>query len=212
MLTAIALGVASTSFAAESGSWLVRARGLVVDPSPSSTTLIEVTNGVSANEPGTVKSMSTAVMPELEAVYFFMPKVAVAVNLTTTRHHLMFKETDLGDFDMGKVSMLPPSLTLQYHFAPSSKISPYVGAGINYTAFYDVENGSLGMPITYKDSWGTVLQAGVDYKLTSHWSLNMDVKKVFVNSDVTTQFPTSTLHTTMTFNPWLVGVGLGYRA
>ena len=32
--------------------------------------------------------------------------------------------------------VLPPTVTLQYHFTPEQKFSPYVGAGLNYSFFY----------------------------------------------------------------------------
>ncbi len=38
---------------------------------------------------------------------------------------------------------LPPTLTAQYHFdLANKKVHPFVGAGINYTHFFDEDIGS----------------------------------------------------------------------
>ncbi|MFP3480474.1 OmpW family outer membrane protein, partial [Burkholderia sp. SIMBA_057] len=88
--------------------------------------------------------------------------------------------------------LLPPTLTAQYHFFPKERVSPYVGAGINYTLFYreDAANkaNGIGLRITdtdYENRFGWALQAGVDVALTGNWSLNLDVKKIFLKTDVT---------------------------
>jgi outer membrane protein len=36
---------------------------------------------------------------------------------------------------LGSVDLLPPTLTLQWHFMPDQSFDPYVGAGVNYTYF-----------------------------------------------------------------------------
>jgi len=33
--------------------------------------------------------------------------------------------------------VLPPTVTLQYHFMPQSRFSPYVGVGMTVAFFYD---------------------------------------------------------------------------
>ena len=37
----------------------------------------------------------------------------------------------------GETKHLPPTLSLQYYFTNKSRITPFVGAGINYTYFFD---------------------------------------------------------------------------
>lgn len=37
---------------------------------------------------------------------------------------------------VGKVWLLPPTLTFQYHFTDFGAFKPYVGAGVNYTILY----------------------------------------------------------------------------
>jgi outer membrane protein len=56
---------------------------------------------------------------------------------------------------------------------------------------------------------GYALQTGFDYKIRDHWYANMDVKWMALGTDVYLpgQVRISTLH----INPWLFGVGIGYR-
>jgi outer membrane protein len=105
---------------------------------------------------------------------------------------------------------LPPTLTAQYHFMPKSAFSPYIGAGVNYTWFYDAKApGSTVKNISYKDNFGTVLQAGFDYNIEGRWYLNVDVKQIFLNTDATING--GAIKADVDLDPLLIGVGLGYR-
>jgi outer membrane protein len=57
-------------------------------------------------------------------------------------------------------------------------------------------------------SWGGALQVGMDIPLDKNWSLNFDIKKVYIRSDV---FLGTANQGTLKLDPVLVGVGLGYR-
>jgi outer membrane protein len=87
-----------------------------------------------------------------------------------------------------------------------------VGAGINYTRFSSVNfnpavQAALN-PSIKKNSFGGALQIGFDYALDKNWSVNFDVKKVFIETDVSAA---GTKVGTFKVNPVLVGVGLGSR-
>jgi outer membrane protein len=58
-------------------------------------------------------------------------------------------------------------------------------------------------------SFGAAFQVGVDVPLTKQVSLNFDVKKVYIRSDVYTAAGASL--GTLKLDPVLVGVGVGYR-
>ena len=112
---------------------------------------------------------------------------------------------------MGSVWLLPPTLTLQYHFAPTSRFSPYVGAGLNYTIFYNEKKGALNS-ISYDDNIGYALQAGIDYAIAGAWSFNVDIKKLWLSTDVKANLTgVGPLKADVDINPWIFGVGLGYR-
>jgi outer membrane protein len=129
------------------------------------------------------------------------------------RHDVIAKGTALGDVNLGKISHFPPTLTLKYHFNTEQKLQPYIGAGINYTLFFDdkVPAGGAVTSIDYDPSFGGALQAGVDYKLDDHWSLNADVRKVWINSDVTIMAGATRIDADVDVNPMIVTLGAGYR-
>lgn len=66
----------------------------------------------------------------------------------------------------------------------------------------------------YDNSIGFALQLGVDYNLDDNWFLNLDIKKLFLSTDVTVDAATAlgaTVVADVTIDPWLIGFGVGYR-
>ncbi len=209
-VSVLALGVAltaSSAYAADSGfrtkqagDWLVRGRVASVIPSDGGDILTRAGNTDTGLD---VTDVTTSVIPELDVSYFFTKNIAAEMIFGTTPH----KVKATGGIDVGETWVLPPVLTLQYHFMPDNRISPYVGAGVNYTMFFGEKDKDLSGFKIHGD-WGWALQAGVDYALSGAWSLNLDVKKVFVEPEART----STLKVDdVNLNPWIVGVGVGYR-
>lgn len=180
------------------GSWQIRLRGIDVVPSEDA----------NVNPIGGNIAIDDAIVPELDITYFFTDHVAVELILATTKHDVMVVDTALGDVDLGSVRLLPPTLTLQYHFEPVNRIKPYLGAGVNYTLFYDEEDGAVPN-IDYDPSFGIVLQAGIDIDVGEGWLINLDVKKVLMDTDVT--LAGGAITADVDIDPWIFGVGFGYR-
>lgn len=204
---ALLCSVATPALAEKSaGDLLVRGRVIFVEPDESS----DLSLG-GAGIPGRA-SLDMSVVPELDFSYFFTDNIAAELILGTTHHHPKAKDTPLGaSVDLGDVWLLPPTVTLQYHFNPKGTISPYVGAGVNYTIFYGEDPGAA-LDTSYDNSFGYALQAGVDFELTKKWSMNLDVKKLWLNTDVTVNagLP-SLIKADVDIDPWIIGVGFGYR-
>ena len=130
--------------------WLIRVRAIYVAPDESATL-----TGLS----GTV-SADNALVPELDITYFFTDNIAAELILATSKHDM----SATAGVDLGDVWVLPPTVTLQYHFAPKAQYRPYIGAGVNYTVFYGGSNSAVAN-IEYEDGFGDALQAGMDYDL-----------------------------------------------
>jgi len=187
--------------------WQVRVRGIVVTPDESAT--IEAIGGSVA--------ISTAVVPELDFTYFFTENWAAELILATTKHDVNTVSSSIGegvaDIDLGDVWLLPPTLTVQYHFTGGA-LKPYLGTGINYTIFYGEDEGPIADAVDYENSVGFALQGGLDYDLSDKWFLNVDVKKIFLQTDVTvnaTNALGATVGADVDINPLIVGFGFGYR-
>lgn len=193
-LLAVAVLCALTSgaaFAQQTESpWLVRVRAVHLDSANKDST-------------GLGLSVNNKTIPEVDITYFFNKNVAAELILTVPQKHDLSSSVLGGR--IGSLKHLPPSLLLQYHFdAPGFK--PYVGAGVNYTRFSNV-NLPAGVDID-RNSWGGALQVGVDVPLSKNLYLNFDVKKVYIKTDV---FAGGAKQGTFKVDPVLVGVGLGWR-
>lgn len=193
--TILAAAMAAAPANAKEGDWLLRARAIYFSPDESAT-VTTLGGGVDATD---------TIVPELDISYFLTDSVALELIAATTNHDVM---ATAGGQDLGDVWVLPPTLTLQYHFVNESAFKPYVGAGVNYTIFYGAESGRSITSIDYGNSFGPALQAGIDYKINDTYSLNFDVKKVWVNSDV--KINGGNIRADVDLDPWVVGVGVGY--
>lgn len=181
---------------AQESPWQVRARAVYLDPADKSAPVA----GVGASDRITV---SDKTIPEVDISYFFTPNWAAELVLTYPQKHDVY----LDGGKIGTFKHLPPSLLLQYHFTNSTPLKPYLGAGINYTRISSVNLLGGGAHLE-NDSFGLAVQAGVDYQLDKNWSLNFDVKKVQIRSDV---FIGGAKASRVKVDPVLVGVGVGYR-
>lgn len=191
------------------GDFLVRLRGISIMPNE------ELRTGAI---PGADASISNEIVPELDLTYFFTPNVAAELILATAEHSVSGRGA-LAGADIGSVWLLPPTLTLQYHVTGlgdltgvegADAIKPYVGAGVNYTMFYNEDAGDF-QSIKYDDAFGFALQAGVDVEVAEGIYLNADVKYIFLETDWTLDTGAGRIGGTVDINPLIVGVGVGYR-
>ena len=185
---AVAPAFAQSNAAAE-GPWMVRARAVHLD---------------SANKDGT--GLGLAVnnkwLPEVDVSYFFTPNIAAELILTVPQKHTL----SAGGTAIGTLKHLPPTLTVQYHFTNLKGMKPYVGAGVNYTRFSSV-NLPAGVDID-RNSFGGALQAGVDIPVGNGLYVNLDVKKVWIGTDVSAG---GVGIGSFKVNPVLFGIGIGKR-
>lgn len=150
------------------------------------------------------------VTPQLDVTYFFTPHLSVNLIAATTRHDLDVHGSALGNVNLGRVWLLPPTLTFQVHPLPQSRFSPYFGAGVNYTMAYGEGGGrTAGIDsVKVDNAWGVALNAGVDYEVTPNWLVNFDVKKLFLRPDVTVN---GSIGAKADLDPWIVGASVRYR-
>ena len=191
LLAIAAFGALATPLAAsaQQGPWLVRARAVNLDSANKDSTGLDL-------------SINDKVIPEIDVTYFFTPNISAELVLTYPQKH----DLSAGGTEIGSLKHLPPTLTAQYRFTGLGAFTPYVGAGVNYTRFSSI-NLPAGVGID-KSSVGAAVQVGVDIPLTPQLSLNVDVKKVQIRTDVNAG---GTELGEFRVDPLLVGVGLGWR-
>jgi outer membrane protein len=199
LLAAFALSAGPAPAAAEH-PYLIRVRGLVV--APDSSARISTIGGTA--------DITTSLVPELDLSYFMTENWALELVLGVTPHKATAVHTAVGNVVIGKTVLLPPTLTLQYHFMPHEKVRPYVGAGLNYTFFFSTQDGGVS-DLHFKNNLGYALQAGVDYALTDNWMLNIDVKKLFLSTKASMYAGPARITANVDIDPWIVGFGVGYR-
>ena len=186
-LLALAL-IAALPASALADNWMMRVRAIDIAPDVKSSSL-----------PGV--DVSDEWVPEVDFTYFLTPNLGVELILATARH-----EVTLNGVSLGKLNHLPPTLLLQYHFNPTSRIKPYVGAGLNYTRFYNVDLPGFDVD---SNSVGGALQAGVDIAVTKNGYINLDVKKIWIDTTVKTAAGATV--TDLDIDPVVWGIGYGFR-
>lgn len=187
---------------AEEGRLMMRVRAVHISPADKSEAIPAL--GV----PADAIDVSTKTIPEVDFTYLLGRNLAAELILTYPQKH----DVELSGTPLGSFKHLPPTLTLQYHFAPEGVFRPYLGAGVNLTLISDVNLAVPGVgELDLEDSsFGMAGQAGCDVKLGQKLFLNADVKYVAIRSDVTLAASGQKV-TAVKVDPWLIGFGLGYR-
>lgn len=208
--------LASWPVAAAQGDFLVRLRAINVDPSSSSGEVF--TNGSAIAGSGV--TVDDDFQPELDLSYMVTDHWGLELILASSQHDVLGEGTLAG---LGKIldaRTLPPSLLLQYHFAPDARVRPYVGAGINYTLFFSedatasFEQAAGGSSdVSLDSSFGFAAQVGLDIAINDDWFLNFDVKYVDMSTDaeIVTPGALGTLRVAVDIDPTIWGIGIGRR-
>ena len=215
LMTALA-GLAGLTAAqpaqAEAGDVLVRLRGILVSPT-------EESSGIEPAFPNERVSVSDSFMPEVDVTWMATDHIGFELIASTTKHRVSGTSGTTGS--IGRLASswaLPPTLTAQYHPIAQGPVRPYVGAGLNYTIFWN-EEASDGLEaavgrtrVRMSDSFGWAAQAGVDIDLSDRVFLNLDVK--YIDMDTTARLHTAaagTQRVRVSIDPIVFGAGLGMR-
>ncbi|NMF99354.1 outer membrane beta-barrel protein [Aromatoleum toluolicum] len=214
----LALGTASPfAHAYKAGDFVVRAGAARVAPEMGGSDVSSSATGKIAGSNATVSDDT-----QLGLTFGYMLTDHVGVELlaaTPFKHSVSVKGLPAGlNGRLATIEQLPPTVTLQYFpMDSSSKWQPYVGAGINYTTFFneDLTDGRKAQGFSHldrEDSWGLALQAGIDYMLTDRIVLNAAVWRIGIDSHATARHPVlGKVKVSVEIDPWVYMVGVGYK-
>lgn len=187
--------------------WMLRLRALGV---------VTRNSGSVDTVAGSGLTTTDTVVPELDITYFFTRNIAAELILGTTPHKISGTGSISG-LPVGKAWLLPPTLTLQYHFTDFGAFKPYVGAGVNYTVFYNQSAGNTtvgGLTVTNShvhNAFGAAAQIGFDYMIDKHWGFNVDVKKLYLRPSWDGTINGGAFTGKVNLDPWLIGAGVTYK-
>jgi len=195
----------------EAGELFWRVRGIYISPNEKGDTILG-----SGSEVG----IDSAFGLEIDFTWKMTPHWGLELIVGGAEHEFKAVGGSLDGTDLGRAWVIPPTLTLQYHFAPNKKARPYVGFGFNATTFqkyrYPQDLKDLGIDeLVFKDSVGYAAQLGIDIDLSENWFLNFDAKYIRMSTEVKIReaaVPGDVLQIlSLDINPFVAGIGIGSR-
>jgi outer membrane protein len=191
-LSTALIALAGPALAQSQGDWTVGFGVGYLDPKSDNGTLA-----------GFDAEVDDDTRPIFTVEYFIRDNLGIELLASTPFEHDI---TLGGSTDAGSTKHLPPTLSLNYHFPTDSAWKPYVGAGLNYTIFFE-ESSPLG-DLELDNSFGLSLQAGLDYQITEQGAVRLNVRWFDIDSDVKLNGADIG---TAEIDPWLVGVSYVHR-
>jgi len=145
---------------------------------------------------------------------FFGDHVSTAFDVVQVRPEATLRPRPSGGgaFTNG-FRMTPLTAVLQWHFAPSGFVDPYIGAGAAYVLF---ERANVfGTPnlnrIDFKDDVGLAVNGGLGFRLSRMFGITVDGKYVPLKSSAKAVFTNGTATTKVKINPVIFSGGLTLR-
>lgn len=235
--TAMLLSIAaiSSAHAQSAGQWVVNTGWLRMAPQDSSEPMTVNALGRSSTIPGSGATLPDANTVALTARYFVTDHVAVETVLgVPPKLHLDGTGTLASVGELGTARAYSPAIQAQYHFGePTARLRPYIGAGIAYVWYRDVElsrpvamgqilhSPTLGNLLegqtsaSLSSSFAPLVNAGLTYNIDSHWSIGASIAYTWLSTKatLTTQAPVGIVTTTakVKINPIITFLSVGYR-
>jgi len=193
----------------EPGKWLFRVGLSQINPDKENLAFGEDTWVV----------VDSDVSPTATVEYMITKNIGTELLVAWPFTHGIDLKTPGGDSRIGNVDVMPPTLSVNWHFNPNGMWRPYVGAGINYTLFSGEETRGpiAGTSLSLDDSIGAAGQVGIDIG-EREWFLNLNVRYIDMGADAELRGvddgeggTTSLDLGTVDINPMIYGVHVGYR-
>ncbi len=225
LLAAAALAV--PAMAHEGGTWIVRGGAGMVSPKSGNLAFPDVDLGDGDTVTNASIEVDDGTSLVLSATYMINDNWAVDIlGAWPFEHDIDLTGTVNGTAvtaPIGSTKHLPPTVSLQYHFAPESAFQPFVGLGVNYTMFMsesvtsDAQDIGL-VDIELEDSTGIAAQVGADWVFNDNWLVNFDVRWIQIRSNLLLTIDDGTTVTSgidvpgnVEIDPWVFAINVGYK-
>ncbi|WP_045371056.1 outer membrane protein OmpW [Vibrio campbellii] len=205
-LAVVAALVSPSVFAHSEGDFILRVGAASVVPNDSSDKILDSQYELEVNSDTQLG---------LTFGYMFTDNISLEVLAATPFSHDI--STDLVGKDIGSTKHLPPTVMVQYYFGDAqSKFRPYVGAGLNYTIFFDEGFNGTGKgaglsDLKLDDSFGLAANVGVDYMINDKWFLNASAWYANIETEATYKAGGVKQKTDVEINPWVFMISGGYK-
>ncbi|EHR7163840.1 TPA: outer membrane protein OmpW [Vibrio parahaemolyticus] len=206
-LAVVAALVSPSVFAHKQGDFVLRVGAASVVPNDSSDKIL-----------GSQEELKVDSNTQLGLTFGYMFTDNISLELLAATPFSHDISTDLlGLGDIADTKHLPPTLMVQYYFGePQSKFRPYIGAGLNYTIFFDegFNNKAKNVGLTdlkLDDSFGLAANVGVDYMINDQWFLNASAWYANIETEATYKFGGAKQKTDVKINPWVFMISGGYK-
>lgn len=191
-LVFLSFATSSTAMAVEKGDWILRVGGTQVSPKSDNSEIVSVDSASSLG---------------INISYMLTNNISLEVlGAYPFEHDIRLK----GGGKVASTEHLPPTVSVQWHFMPTNAFKPYVGVGVNYTAFFSTKTyGALeGADLSLGDSWGLAGEIGADVMLGESWLLNLSAR--FIDIDTKARLNGDSLGT-VEIDPFVYTLAVGYK-
>lgn len=202
LLSALAL-TATSANAIQEGDWILRFGLSNVSPNDSS--------GDFSGSAGSGASVNSNTQPSINLTYMIQNNIGIEVlGALPFKHDISATGALASAGKVATTKQLPPTVSVQYHFAPTSNARPYAGLGLNYTTFFSTDTtGALaGTDLKLDDSVGLAAQVGLDYDLNAKWFVNVDVRYISIDTTATSS---ALGKVDVTIDPMVYTLAVGFK-
>ncbi|WP_230290961.1 OmpW family protein [Croceicoccus sp. Ery5] len=158
-------------------------------------------------------SVSMADNPTItfDASYFVTPNFAVNVYAGyPPRAHIKGAGSLAAFGTLANANYGPLTVSGEYHFSDLGAFKPYIGVGVTYAVFLNVDDAALSN-VDVDNAFGPAFKLGLDYDISERWTVHGYVQQVWLSTDVSATVGGAPAAANVTIDPTIVGVGLGYR-
>ncbi|WP_298307859.1 OmpW family outer membrane protein [uncultured Erythrobacter sp.] len=158
-------------------------------------------------------------VPTVAVEYFFTENFSIETIAGVTQHDVdATAGLPVGTELVSDGLLLPATVTGKAHFDLGG-VKPYVGAGVAYFIWLDVDDGAAGtIPLgvtdtTLSDEFGFVLQAGLDVPVGEDgFGISFDAKRYFIGTTASWFVgDTVVISNDHDLDPWVLSAGVSYR-